>query len=1045
MSSAFVRMDSCGVKCTCLMKAHSLPRMAGTRFAHAAVPVSLAALIGFALLLRTWSLDKIPPWLWWDEASQGLDARDLLNGHFQVFFPRAQGKEPLYVYLTTPFVAASDGEAVAVRLAGALSGVLMVPALYAAGRALWRERPVAGVLAGLAAAGFWVTNLWPQMMNRIGFQVNAFPLILTLAVVTWLNWTHRPTRRRALVFGVLAGLTLATYLAARITPFLWLLLYLALPRHRRRALRSTLPWAVLAFGLVLAPLAVHFVLHPDQALERVSMFATFYQAPSLHDKAYLLADSAVQVAGGFLGWAGDPILRHNIPNRSPFSPALAALFAAGLGFALFSLSRREQRGWTLSVWLAVLCFPAWLSANSNPHFPRLFGALPAALLLAAWPVAWVTDRLSRVEALDKVTLTTLNVGTLRSTQGRLLARWLGVALLILLLVNEGARTAYAYFVTWAKPAALYTAFQGDLWTFAEQVKAAPGTIGLVPVDPSSGQIFDYAYQNVPIAHVQVDGTTIENWLDERLKGAGGRRVVTPIWQVEPYVYADPQELLPFYLTREGTLQSAEEYPGYTRLTFSLGATPQFETAGQQAALRQSFGPNLTLVGARWGAAYPNSDRGSDTAAAGTAFWAILTWRIEHPQADPRSGVSSLKVAADLVDEAGHRLASAEGPLLDKHVSALSPDGIVRTYHLVTVPATQPPGPVSLETRAYHADTLVPVLPREATARGSARLAAAAVGPALRPVEPDDVHPERPLRANMASGLTLLGTDGWPETLFAGDSLSLRLYWLAEGGSLRSGRSLALSLTGTAVSTTVTLPGDTPPSAEGIPPPAGQVFHTFADLRLPADLSPGSYALALASTPGPTAVKLGNVSVAARDRQFEPPMLAYPLAASFGEVQDPQRRVVASLGLASAPSVLEAMPGQVVTVTLVWRALETPQAELVRFVHVLGGDGHPVAQRDSAPCEGTCPATSWLPGQVLLDPVQIEIPSTLSPGNYPLATGWYDYATQTRLPVYDTTGQQLPGDLLILPVSVTVIPSGSSSQPPLGTQNSEGSLYQVPPG
>ena len=109
-------------------------------------------------------------------------------------------------------------------------------------------------------------------MNRIGFQVNPFPVLLTLAVLTWLNWTHRPTRRRALVFGLTAGLTILTYLAARATPLLWLALYLILPSPRRRALRPTLLWALAAFLVVTTPLVLYLLLHPSQALTRLSVF-----------------------------------------------------------------------------------------------------------------------------------------------------------------------------------------------------------------------------------------------------------------------------------------------------------------------------------------------------------------------------------------------------------------------------------------------------------------------------------------------------------------------------------------------------------------------------------------------------------------------------------------------------------------------------------------------------------------------------------------------------------------------------------------------------
>ena len=245
--------------------------------------------------------------------------RSLLNGQFRVFFPSAMGKEPLYIYLTTPFVAAWDGEPFAVRLAGALLGALMVPALYAAGRALWPARPTIGLWSGVIAAGLWTVNFWPQSINRIGFQVNPFPLILTLAVIGWLNYTRRPTRRRAIFFGLMAGLTLTTYLAGRITPLLWVLLYVALPRPKRQALRPTLLWALLIGCLIAAPLAIHFALNPGDFFQRVGGFDTL-RTDAQQVTVEKFRWSVQQLLGGFVGFYGDSILRHNLPNRPPFQP-----------------------------------------------------------------------------------------------------------------------------------------------------------------------------------------------------------------------------------------------------------------------------------------------------------------------------------------------------------------------------------------------------------------------------------------------------------------------------------------------------------------------------------------------------------------------------------------------------------------------------------------------------------------------------------------------------------------------------------------------------
>ena len=714
-----------------------------TRWRRVLVLALLLALTVLAFGLRVWDLNSTPPGLWWDEAGQGLDARDILQGDFRIFFPRSSGKEPLYVYLTAPFVALWDGEPIAVRFAGALLGALTVPALFLAGKALWRENPRKGLWAGLTAAAFWTTNYWAQSINRIGFRVNTLALVLTLAVVAWLNWTYRPTRRRAATFGVLAGLTLATYLAARITPLLWLLLYLTLPSRTRKALRATLPWALLALLLVAAPLLVHFALHPQDFVARMSSFDILEGATTAAEHARAWLDSATKVVGVFLGGEGDPIPRHNLPGRPPFAPYLAVLFGLGLVSALLSLRRRDQRGWTLLLWWAVLALPAVLAADANPHSVRLFGALPAALLLAAWPMAWL--------------------GPWSWSK----SRNLGVAvvvLLILLISIDGARTIRTYFVTWAEDSDLYTWYNGDTWLFGERVTETPDALGVVPLSPRLFPAYreytlDYAFRDSSLLQMQVDEENIEEWLDDHLSNIGESRVMVPIWHEGMHTDADPKRVLEFYLTREGDLEKRETLRGFDLLTFSLKTDPRFSDLGRRERLDQSFS-ELTLVEARWGVGYPNPDSSDETAAAGTPVWAILTWGLRHPSSD-------LKATLDLVDDAGHRLDSAEVPLLNAQrlpTSQWTAGTIGRSYHLVTVPATQPPGSVSLESRVYDAQTLVPMQPDVGSPRGSVLLGNVSISPALKPEDPDSLSVARPVQASLPSGITLLGLDPWTEEI-----------------------------------------------------------------------------------------------------------------------------------------------------------------------------------------------------------------------------------------------------------------------------------------
>src|SRR5690242_2082015 len=92
------------------------------------IPLLLLALLCAAFLMRTWHLDTIPFGLWWDEAGNGLDAREMLGGQIRLFFPRSHGKEPLFIYLLVPLIALWDQEPLTIRLLGAILGTLTVPA-----------------------------------------------------------------------------------------------------------------------------------------------------------------------------------------------------------------------------------------------------------------------------------------------------------------------------------------------------------------------------------------------------------------------------------------------------------------------------------------------------------------------------------------------------------------------------------------------------------------------------------------------------------------------------------------------------------------------------------------------------------------------------------------------------------------------------------------------------------------------------------------------------------------------------------------------------
>lgn len=100
-------------------------------------------------------------------------------------------------------------------------------------------------------------------------------------------------------------------------------------------------------------------------------------------------------------------------------------------------------------------------------------------------------------------------------------------------------------------------------------------------------------------------------------------------------------------------------------------------------------------------------------------------------------------------------------------------------------------------------------------------------------------------------------------------------------------------------------------------------------------------------------------------------------------------------------------------TLYWESLREMDRRYSVFVHLLDVDGGIVAQGDSYPREGMYPTSVWVPGEVVRDPHVIEVPTSIGPGEYSVAVGWYWLETLERLPAYDASGRQLPQDTIIL--------------------------------
>jgi hypothetical protein len=397
------------------------------------------AVLLVAAVLRLVACGEVPPGLYHDEAYHGLDAQDILHGHFTLYFPANNGREPLFIYLVALTVGLLGRSPFALRLVAFFAGLLTVAATVAMGRVLFSRR------VGLLAAAVLAVTLWHVHLSRTGFRAVLLPLFIALSAWQGALGGRTGRWRHWLTAGILYGVSFYTYAAARFTPgaLVALGLYVLATRPAVRNPRSPIGgrlWrsaglATVATLVTIAPLAAYTTIHPDVVLGRPGQVSVFN--PVIHggDLWGALGAHTLRTAGMFFV-RGDRIWRHNVPWRPVFDPVLGASFIAGLSVVARRLRRDPAAGFVL-IWTAVMALPTLL-AEDAPHFLRSVGVLPVVAFLPALGLDWLVDVIK-----PKVPNPKSQIGHGSLVVGRLL-------LLALPLLFGLVSTTWAYFGDYAR-------------------------------------------------------------------------------------------------------------------------------------------------------------------------------------------------------------------------------------------------------------------------------------------------------------------------------------------------------------------------------------------------------------------------------------------------------------------------------------------------------------------------------------------------------------------------------------------------------------------
>jgi hypothetical protein len=404
--------------------------------------------------------------------------------------------------------------------------------------------------------------------------------------------------------------------------------------------------------------------------------------------------------------------------------------------------------------------------------------------------------------------------------------------------------------------------------------------------------------------------------------------------------------------------------------------------GVDVSTEIAFGDEFILLG---------HDELPETVFSGERFEVETYWRALQP------GGPNYGVTFNVVDAQGHRWNGSDIRPPRWHrtpppVQEWLPDQYaIVALSIPLLPGT-PPGRYTVEAVAFDHDTLAPLTAHDAGGR--------ALGPALPLGQITVVPPRRPAdtgalgirhRTDTALGpITLLGADFDRDEAAPGDPILLTTFWRADE---RPTQDLTVHLallapdgSAAAGACPELVEGyDLPPTVEWHPTSAwqpGDVWRGQHILHLPAALDSGDYTWQLSMQPTRHTTHLPfTLHITAPDRTF----IAPPVDVEIDTRLD---NVATLVGANLEPEAASLKPGDPLTVTLIWRAEDTPATSYRVFLHLLGPDGALVAQSDGIPANWTRPTTGWLPGEYVADARVLALPADVPAGDYTLSAGLY---------------------------------------------------------
>jgi hypothetical protein len=534
-----------------------------------------------------------------------------------------------------------------------------------------------------------------------------------------------------------------------------------------------------------------------------------------------------------------------------------------------------------------------------------------------------------------------------------------ILVFVLLIVGVGSLdVGLTYFGDYVRQPQLYYESDGDLVDIADRLNAA--SLG--------GPVYVHAlhYRHPTLAALA------RNFHD--IRSITGPDVLVfppgPSLQVFAHLALDDRDWRERVLPASARVEAVTGPDGQTSFEWvQVDAPPSIQP---QVALGANFGSVVKLLGFDLNA----------TPRSGEEVDVTLYWQVRNP---PDRGDYSL--FAELRDSSGYAFEWGRADSFDYPAEQWTPGETIVQRLRVPIGAGAPPGSYQLRVGWYSApaDKRLPIVPGGGFRGTTAPVGPIQIAPAVQPPDEDALGMGTRLDRRAVDGLTLLGASVQTGAAQPSAPFFFTLFWRADREL--AGQLIEIRMRDPASGRTLRMVTHEP----AYPFHAWETGEVLADrygVRVPDDAEPGGYVLEVRVGEGDW-IEFGHMRVEAAQRRFDVPSIAHSLQASFGDQ-------IELLGYNLDRASLRA--GETISLTLVWRALKTPDADYTVFTHLLDASGVQRGGKDNPPVYGTYDTSLWVKDEVVVDNYVISPDANAPPGTYTLEIGLYRFETGARLPL-----------------------------------------------